>query len=64
MRKSEKTGTMEIDSNPDTSADIIHDLIFFPIVLKNHRLMIYVDNVIEHLDNIVKVMGGLHHISN
>ncbi len=57
-------GAIGIDINPNTNADIIHDLNIFPYPFEESTFdEIYVDNVIEHLDNVVKVMEELHRIS-
>ena len=59
-----KIGAIGIDINPVTSADIIHDLNKFPYPFEESTFdEIYVDNVIEHLDNVVKVMEEIHRIS-
>jgi SAM-dependent methyltransferase len=57
-------GATGIDINPDSSADIIHDLNMFPYPFEDSTFdEIVADNVIEHLDNIIKVMEELHRIS-
>ena len=59
-----KIGAIGIDINPVTKADIIHDLNIFPYPFEKSTFEeIYVDNVIEHLDNIMKVMEEIHRIS-
>jgi len=59
-----KHGAIGIDINPVTNPDIIHDLNTFPYPFEESTFdEIYVDNVIEHLDNVIKVMEGLHRIS-
>jgi predicted SAM-dependent methyltransferase len=59
-----KKGAIGIDINPDTSADIIHDLNTFPYPFEESTFdEIYADNVIEHLDNVLMVMEELHRIS-
>jgi SAM-dependent methyltransferase len=59
-----KIGAIGIDINPDTNADIIHDLNKFPYPFEESTFdEIYIVNVIEHLDNVVKVMEELHRIS-
>lgn len=58
-----KKGAIGIDINPHTDADIIHDLNLFPYPFEESTFdEIYADNVIEHLDNIIKVMEDLHRI--
>lgn len=59
-----RTGSIGIDINPNTAADIIHDLNVFPYPFADSTFdEIYADNVLEHLDNIVKVMEELYRIS-
>ena len=53
-----------VDCNPNTSADIIHDLNVFPYPFEDSVFdEIYADNVMEHLDNVIRVMEELHRIS-
>ncbi|HTX18961.1 MAG TPA: class I SAM-dependent methyltransferase [Bacteroidota bacterium] len=62
MRK--RPGAVGIDVNPRSSADIIHDLNTFPYPFPDSSFdEIYCDNVIEHLDDVVKVMEELHRIA-
>jgi SAM-dependent methyltransferase len=57
-------GAVGIDINPDTDADIVHDLNKFPYPFEDSTFdEISADNVIEHLDNIIAVMEELHRIS-
>jgi len=59
-----REGSVGVDINPGTNADIIHDLNTFPYPFEESTFeIIYADNVIEHLDNILKVMEELHRIS-
>jgi predicted SAM-dependent methyltransferase len=59
-----KEGSVGVDLNPGTNADIIHDLNVFPYPFEDSAFeKIYADNVIEHLDNVVKVMEELYRIS-
>ncbi|WML66570.1 MAG: hypothetical protein METHP_00005 [Methanoregula sp. SKADARSKE-2] len=60
-KKGEAVG---IDINPDSSADVIHDLNAFPYPFEDSSFNeIYADNVIEHLDNVIKVMDEIYRIS-
>lgn len=62
--KKKQKGAMGIDINPDTDADIIHDLNKFPYPFEDSTFdFIYADNVIEHLDNVVKVLEELYRIT-
>jgi len=59
-----KNGVIRIDINPDTNADSIHDLNKFSYPFEESTFdEIYANNVIEQLDNVVKVMKELHRIS-
>lgn len=59
-----RVGSIGVDINPDTDADIVHDLNQFPYPFDSSMFdEIYADNVIEHLDNVLKVMEELHRIS-
>lgn len=59
-----RIGSIGIDINPNTDADIVHDLNQFPYPFDSSTFdEIYADNVIEHLDNVLKVMEELHRIS-
>ena len=52
-----------LDSNPNSDADVIHDLNVFPYPFENNSFdVIIADSVIEHLDNIIMVMEELHRI--
>lgn len=58
-----KEGAIGIDINPKTNADVIHDLNKFPYPFEASTFdEIYADNVIEHLDDVIKVMEELHRI--
>ena len=59
-----RPGSIGIDVNPRSQADVIHDLNRFPYPFaQNNFDEIYCDNVIEHLDDVVKVMEELHRIA-
>jgi len=58
-----KAGALGIDSSPRSSADIIHDLDHFPWPLPDDEFdVIYCYHVLEHLDDIVRVMEELHRV--
>lgn len=43
--------------------DVVHDLEIYPLPFKNNTFdYVYADNVIEHLDDITKIMKELHRI--
>jgi len=57
-------GAIGIDNNPNTEADIIHDLNSLPYPFDDSFFDgIHADNIIEHLDDVVKVMEELSRIS-
>ena len=57
-------GAIGIDNNPNTEADIIHDLNSIPYPFEDSSFdEIIADNVLEHLDNPLKVMEEIHRIS-
>lgn len=59
-----RPGAIGLDINPATGADIIHDLGVFPYPFTDNSFKeIYVDNVMEHLENVIKTMEELHRIS-
>ncbi len=59
-----RPGAIGIDVNPNTAADIVHDLNRFPYPFEASTFdEIYADNVIEHLDDVMKTMEELHRIS-
>jgi len=59
-----REGAIGVDCNPRTDADVIHDLNKSPYPFEDSSFdEIYVDNVIEHLDNVIGVMEELYRIS-
>ena len=64
--KRKRKGAIGVDISEDTDADVIHDnnLNVFPYPFVDNEFdYVYADNVIEHLDNVVKVLEELHRIS-
>jgi SAM-dependent methyltransferase len=58
-----RKGAVGIDINPRTDADVIHDLGKFPYPFDDNRFEeVYVDNVIEHLDDVVGTMEEIYRI--
>lgn len=52
-----------IDFNSRTAADIVHDLNVFPYPLEDSSFdEIYLDNSLEHLDNVIQVMEEVYRI--
>lgn len=59
-----RAGAIGIDVNPRSQADVIHDLNVVPYPFpENYFDEIVCDNVLEHVDNVVKVMEELHRIA-
>jgi len=57
-------GSIGIDINSNTDADIVHNLNEFPYPFEDSAFdEIYADNVIEHLDDVLNVMEELQRIS-
>lgn len=57
-------GAVGIDLNPNSDADIIHDLNVFPYPFSENEFdLIHCDGILEHLDDIVRVMEELHRIA-
>lgn len=58
-----KPGSLGIDINPKSKADYIHDLNKFPYPFhSNYFDMVIADNILEHLDDIPKVLLEIHRI--
>ncbi|MBI3793697.1 MAG: methyltransferase domain-containing protein [Nitrospinae bacterium] len=61
---SKRAGAIGVDGNVRTSADVVHDLNSFPYPFPNSSFNeIYMDNVLEHLDDVLRVMEEVHRIS-
>jgi len=59
-----RPGSVGIDVNPRSEADVIHDLNVFPYPFPDNSFdEIICDNIIEHLDDVLRVMAELHRIS-
>lgn len=57
-------GAVGIDFNKRTQADIIHDLNVFPYPFKDNEFDgIICNQVLEHLNDVIKVMEEIHRIS-
>ncbi len=62
--KKKHPGAIGVDFNANLGADIVHDLNKFPYPLKDKEFdEIYLDNVLEHLDNVIRVMEEVYRIS-
>jgi SAM-dependent methyltransferase len=57
-------GSIGIDINPHSNADVIHDLDVFPYPFEDNFFdLIYCDGIIEHLTDVVSVIEELWRIS-
>jgi len=57
-------GAIGIDVNRNTEADVIADLNHFPYPLRDSSFdLIICDNILEHLNDLIKVMEELHRIA-
>jgi len=57
-------GAIGVDFNSRTAADVIHNLNNFPYPFEDSSFdEIYLDNTLEHLDNVMLVMEEMHRIS-
>jgi SAM-dependent methyltransferase len=58
-----RPGSIGLDINPLSNADVIHDLAIFPYPLEENSFdEVYLDNVLEHLDNVIKTIEEIHRI--
>lgn len=59
-----RAGSIGLDINPATDADVVHDLNEFPYPFEDSSFdEVHADNVIEHLDSVLAVMEEIHRIS-
>ncbi len=57
-------GAIGVDINPDTEADVIHDLNIFPYPFKDNEFdLLICHDILEHLENTIKVMEEIHRIA-
>jgi predicted SAM-dependent methyltransferase len=61
--KKKRVGAIGVDFSNRHAADIIHNLNIFPYPFNDNEFdEIYLDNVLEHLDNPIQVMEEVHRI--
>ncbi len=61
--KKKRSGAIGVDYSDRHNADIIHDLNKFPYPFKDNEVdEIYLDNVLEHLDDVMRVIEEVHRI--
>ena len=59
-----KINSFGIDFRDYQNVDLVHDLNQFPYPIEDDKFdIVYIDNVIEHLDDVIKVMEEVHRIS-
>ncbi len=62
--KNKIPGAIGVDINPETSADVIHDLNTFPYpFVDNEFNEVHCDSILEHLDDFFDVMEEIHRIT-
>jgi len=62
--KRKLAGAIGTDISPDSDADVVHDLNKFPYPFSDGEFdRVHADNVIEHLDDVIKVLEELHRIT-
>lgn len=62
--KKKRPGAIGVDYSDRHNADVIHDLNEFPYPFEAESIdQIYLDNVLEHLNDPMKVMGEVHRIT-
>ncbi len=58
-----RPGAFGVDFNNRTAADLVHNLNVFPYPLADESFdEIYLDNTLEHLDDVIRVMEEVHRI--
>lgn len=61
--KKKREGSIGVDFSDRHDADVIHDLNVFPYPFENASVdQVYLDNVLEHLDEPVRVMEEIYRI--
>jgi predicted SAM-dependent methyltransferase len=61
--KKKRPGTIGVDYSDRHDADVIHDLNVFPYPFEDNSIdQVYLDNVIEHLNDPMRVMEEVHRI--
>jgi SAM-dependent methyltransferase len=58
-----RAGAVGVDNNPAAAPDVVHDLEVFPYPFDDSSFdEIRLDNVLEHLDDVVRTMEEIHRI--
>ncbi len=59
-----RPGAVTVDINTETNPDVVHDLNSFPYPFPDSQFdEIYLDNVLEHLEDVIRTMEELHRIA-
>lgn len=62
--KKKRSGAIGVDYSDRHDADVIHDLNAFPYPFESDSIdQVYLDNVLEHLDEPMRVMEEVHRIT-
>lgn len=57
-------GSVGVDNNPRVKPDVVHNLNKFPYPFSSNRFdEIIAENIIEHLDNVIKAMEEIHRLA-
>lgn len=61
---SPRDGAIGVDVDPAFGSDVVHDLNTFPYPFETGSAEgVYLDNVLEHLDDVIAVMEEIHRLS-
>ena len=61
--RKKRQGAIGVDFNATLGIDVVHNLNQFPYPFDDHQFdEIYLDNTLEHLDNVIKVMEEVYRI--
>ena len=62
--KKKRPGAIGVDYSDRHNADVIHDLNVFPYPFEGDSIdQVYLDNVLEHLNKLMRVMEGVHRLT-
>jgi SAM-dependent methyltransferase len=62
--KKKYPGSIGLDISPDTDADVIHDMNKTPYPFEDNTFdFVYMDNIIEHVNDIIEVMEEVYRIT-
>lgn len=63
--KKKYPGSVGLDISDKTDADVVHDLNVFPYPFEDNEFddYVYMDNIIEHVDSVIRVMEEVHRVT-